>query len=114
VIRLTRSLAAWGTASFDQCFKAEVEGLGAAQLPLQQGLSLSSCVSDEPFKVMLISASEEPTHLRVRAGVFYSGVVSGCNCSDDQSPMEVQPEYCELEFVIARDGAEATVRLLPA
>jgi hypothetical protein len=112
MIRLMESSRAWGGADFNERFKAEVEQLPAESLPLQQGLALSSYVSAEPFKVMVISASAEPQALRVKAGIFYSGIIAGCSCSDDPSPTDVQAEYCDLEFVIDRATGEAQVALL--
>ena len=112
MIALPESLATWGTEAFGERFKAEVEALGNRALPLQQGLSLSSCVSDEPCRLMIIGTSESPESLRIKAGVFYSGIIAGCSCSDDPSPTDVQQEYCDLEFVIDRKTAETTVTVL--
>lgn len=98
--------------AFDAAFKVAVEQLQPDQLPLQQGLSLSSSVSDEPFRVMIISTSEEGGTLRVKAGLFYSGIIAGCSCSDDPSPTDLQQEYCDVLFEIDRDSGETTVTLL--
>jgi len=113
VIRLKQSLAAWGTPAFNERFKAEIEGLSSELLPLQQGLRQSSCVSGEPFSAMVIGLGEEHGSIRVRSGIFYSGIIAGCNCSDDPTPPDVQAEYCVVEFVIDRETAEATANLLP-
>ncbi|HEX9802233.1 MAG TPA: hypothetical protein VGB35_03180 [Gammaproteobacteria bacterium] len=112
VIRMEQSLAAWGTPAFSERFKAEIEGLSSGLLPLQQGLRQSSCVSGEPFSAMVIGLREESGRIRIKAGIFYSGIVAGCNCSDDPTPPDVQPEYCVVEFVIDRESAEATASLL--
>jgi hypothetical protein len=112
MITLAQSLAAWGTDGFKAQFKQEVEQLAADQLPLQQGLSLSSYVSAEPFKVMVISEQEDEAMIKVKAGIFYSGIIAGCSCSDDPSPTDVQAEYCDLQFVIDRRSAQTTVTLL--
>lgn len=109
---LPLTLAARNRADFDAVFKREVESLDAACLPLQQALATTSAVADEPFRVMLLDKDVSATRLRVKAGVFYAGLVGGCNCADDPSPVEPQPEYCELWFEIAQpDGA---TRVQPA
>jgi hypothetical protein len=113
MITLERSRQAWGEPAFNEVFKAEVEQLRHEQLPLQQGLSLSSYVSSEPFKVMVINSSEESGRIRVKAGIFYSGIIAGCSCSDDPTPTDVQAEYCDAEFVIDRRSGETTASLLP-
>jgi hypothetical protein len=109
---LKQSLNAWGSPQFKEQFKQEVERLPAEQLPLQQGLSLSSYVSADPFKVMVISEADDETTIQVKAGIFYSGIIAGCSCSDDPSPTDVQPEYCDLSFTIEKGSGEATVSLI--
>lgn len=112
MILLPQSLKAWNSADFNEHFKAEVEQLKADELPLQQGLSLSSYVSGEPFKVMVIGTSDEGDVIRIKAGIFYTGIIAGCSCSDDPSPTDVQPEYCDIQFDINKHSAETTTTLL--
>ena len=113
MIKLEKTCRDRGSQHFNETFKHEVEQLDALQLPLQAGLSQSSVVSDEPFRVMVISTTESPQHIQVRAGVFYSGIIAGCSCADDPTPVEPQTEYCELLFTIDRDSGETTVTLCP-
>lgn len=112
MIRLSHSLAAWGGGAFNAVFKAELEGLRAEELPLQQGLSLSSSVSTEPFEVMVIGSFADEGAIRVKAGIFYSGIIAGCSCSDDPTPTDRQSEYCEVECAIDRASGETVVSLL--
>lgn len=112
MITLENSVAAWGRPDFDAVFKAEVEHLSHEQLPLQQGLALSSSVSGEPFRVMIINRREEEGRLRIKAGVFYSGIIAGCSCSDDPTPQDVQSEYCDVEVEIDRESGAASISLL--
>ncbi len=112
MIRLGQSIAAWDSRNFNEVFKAELHALDAHELPLQQGLSLSSSLSDEPFQVMVIGAVEEPAAIRVKAGIFYSGIIAGCSCSDDPTPTDRQSEYCEVECIIDRATGETCVKLL--
>ncbi|MGM0594781.1 MAG: hypothetical protein ACQETD_09615 [Pseudomonadota bacterium] len=112
VVHLPQTLAAWGRDDFAECCRAELEALPHDALPLQQGLALSSCVSDEPFRLMVISSGADERWLRIKAGVFYSGIIAGCSCADDPSPTDVQPEYCELLLLVDRRSGEAQVALL--
>jgi hypothetical protein len=112
MIRLPNSLNAWGSPEFGNVLKQEIEQQDARQLPLQQGLSSSSQVTDRPFQSMILSASEEPGLIKVRLGVFYTGVVAGCNCADDPSPVDEQNEYCVLHLAIDRLTSDTTVTLL--
>ena len=114
MIHLKKAHMDWGTTRFNETLKAEIEQLKASQLPLQAGLSQSSYVSDEPFRVMVIGATETASHIRVRAGIFYSGVIAGCNCADDPTPVEAQTEYCEVMLDIDRESGETTVALADA
>ncbi|MDP1644890.1 MAG: hypothetical protein Q8L71_05230 [Thiobacillus sp.] len=112
MIRLPNSLNAWGTPAFEAALKQEIEQLDAWQLPLQQGLSASSHVTERPFQAMIIGASEDAGLLRVKAGIFYTGVIAGCSCADDPTPVNELNEYCVLQFDIDTMTAETTVTLL--
>lgn len=113
MIRLTRSLNAWGTPGFEAILKAEIEQLGADQLPLQQGLSTSSYAQDDKIQVRVISVSGEVGFIRAKVGIFYAGIIAGCNCADDPTPVEEQNEYCEVQLDIDKMTAETTVAFLP-
>lgn len=112
MIRLPKSLNAWGTPAFRDVLKQEIEQMDARHLPLQQGLSASSHVTERPFQAMIIGASEEAGLVRVKAGIFYTGVIAGCSCADDPAPVDEQNEYCVVQFGIDRMTAETTVTLL--
>lgn len=108
-VRLNAARAAWGRENFEQVLKAEIEALPMAQLPLQRCLSAGSYVMDQGFQVMVISTEADERWLRAKVGVFFASVIAGCNCADDPTPVETQPEYCELLFQIDRDGGAVTV-----
>ena len=110
--RLSRSLGAWKTQELSSVFKDEVRQLGAAALPLQQGLSASSHVSGDSYEVVVLGMAEEPQRILVKAGIFYQGVIAGCSCADDPTPTDEQTEYCVVQFDIDKQTAEATVTLL--
>ncbi len=112
MIRLSKALHAWGTPGFSDALKQEVEQLDAGALPLQQGLRYSSCVTPRPFQVMLLGVSEAAGSLAVRAGIFYTGVIAGCSCADDPTPVDELNEYCEVLLVIDRNSADTTVSLI--
>jgi len=109
---LPQTLATWNTDRFGETFKREVEQLNASLLPLQQGLARTSSVADEPFGVMLIGAADAGDCLRVKAGILYAGVLGGCSCADDPTPLESQPEYCELWFEIDKGSGATRVSLV--
>ncbi len=111
MIRLEKAHLEWGSDCFRSTLRAEIEQLDAAQLPLQAGLSQSSYVSDEPFRVMIIGSTETVSHIQVRTGIFYTGIIAGCSCADDPTPVEPQTEYCEVMFDIDKKSGEATVVL---
>ncbi len=93
--------------------KGEVEHLDARLLPLQAGLSQGSYVSERQFSAMILGISEQTGVIFARAGIFYTSIIAGCNCADDPSPVDEQTEYCEMQFEINKETAEATVKLLP-
>jgi hypothetical protein len=111
MLRLPAALQAWNTPGFAAILKDELVRQAAA-LPLQQAAAHSSVALDGGIEVMLIGATADPARIRVHVGVFFSGIVAGCSCADDPTPVEAQPEYCELELLIDPATAETTVRLV--
>ncbi|SEH06735.1 hypothetical protein [Candidatus Venteria ishoeyi] len=109
---LKEAAMAWGTAGFAAVLKQEIEQLGIAQLPLQQGLAHSSYVTDTPVQAMILKVSEAEGIILAQVGIFYSGVIAGCNCADDPSPVEENQEYCECLFEIQEKTGETSVRYL--
>ena len=112
MLSLEKTLAAWQTSDFEDVFKREVEQLGVEDLPLQQGLSQGSYASDEHLKVIVIRVSDRQGKIQVKAGIFYTGILPGCACSDDAAPDNEYTEYCEVLFTINLKTAETTVSLL--
>ncbi|HUX63401.1 hypothetical protein [Sulfuricella sp.] len=112
MLRLIKSLNAWGTPDFEGTLKVEIEQLGAEQLPLQQGLSTSSYALDDKLDVRIIGVTEEAGFIRAKVGIFYAGITPGCSCADDPTPVEEQVEYCVVQLDINKITAETTVALL--
>ena len=112
MIRLTKTLNAWGTSGFEDILKGEVEQIDPDQLPLQQGLSISSHVTDSRRTLLVLGVADDAGFIHVTAGILYSGVIAGCSCADDPTPVDEQNEYCEVQIEINKKTAEATVALL--
>jgi hypothetical protein len=112
MIRLPAALDAWNSPEFVAVLKREIDRLDGGRLPLQQGLTASSQALDDRFEAMIIGADDEAGFIRARVGIFFSGLITGCSCADDPTPVEPQNEYCELIFAIDKATAEATVTLL--
>jgi hypothetical protein len=111
-MRLSKVLDVWGSSKFNAVFKAEIEKLGAGQLPLQQALSTGGFAMDDKLNVMIIRTWEEDEKIHIKAGIFYSGVIAGCSCADDPTPLNEIPEYCVLRFDMDKRTAETDVALL--
>lgn len=112
MIRLPKSLNAWGTPEFEDVIRQEIAQTDATELPLQQGLTRSSHVTERPIQAMLLSATEDAGLLRVKAGIFYTGIIAGCSCADDPTPIDELSEYCVVRFDIDMKTAATTVTLL--
>jgi len=111
ILSLPESARAWRTAAFPRILKSELERLGLEELPLQQGLSASSVALDDELRVVVLSTTEDDGMIRVHAGLFYTGVVAGCNCADDPTPLDRENEYCEIDVLIHRDTGETRIQL---
>ncbi len=112
MVSLPKTLAAWGSPAFERVFKAETADLDAVLLPLQEGLSHSTNALADTFEFVLLAAREENDTLVLKAGIFYQGIVAGCGCADDPTPVEPQTEYCEVELTIHRPDARTKIVLL--
>ena len=112
IFYFNRSLHAWGGADFETIFKQEIAQLGADHLPLQQGLSSSNYVADGLITVMIHNVVELEGMLRIKAGILYQGVVSGCSCADDPTPISENNEYCELQVDIDMASAATLIVLV--
>ncbi len=111
-MQLKESLQAWGTPAFRETLKAEIARLGTVELPLQQGLSGSSYATDTPPQAVILNSEDRGDHLWVKAGLFYTGIIAGCSCADDPTPVEEQTEYCEVVLEIDKDTGDTKVALL--
>ena len=116
MITLPNTLKAWQESGFDEgftlSFKQEIALLDHKHLPLQQGLSLSSYVSNEKVSAIVHNTDETPNNIIVKSGVFYTGIIAGCSCSDDPTPLDTQNEYCDLMIYIDKLTAETSVKLI--
>ena len=111
-MKLTKALQSCNDPDFKNILKNEIQNMDPALLPLQQGLSLSSYVGKSPVSAIILNTTEKTDSIQVKAGIFYTGIIAGCSCSDDPSPTDEQNEYCEVQFTINKDTAETTITLL--
>ena len=111
MIQLDQALRTWGTPDFRAVLEQEI-ARGADQLPLQQGLSSGNYVTTDPITVMITSVAEMGNVIRVKAGIFYRGVLGGCSCADDPTPTSEINEYCEVQLDIDKTTAATTVVLV--
>lgn len=109
---LTDALKAWGSPEFERVLKEEIQKLDHAMLPLQQGLSQSSHVSDTKTSVVVLGFTDTAHSIQARAGIFYAGIIAGSCCSDDPTPMSENTEYCEVLLDINKNTAKTEVTLL--
>ncbi len=114
MIKLPKSNKAWSTAEFETVLKKEIESLDENTLPLQQGLSQTSRVSEDNFSVIVLHTATDNGVIQVKAGIFYSGIIAGCSCADDPTPTYSITEYCEIQFDIDRATSETAITLLAA
>jgi hypothetical protein len=112
MITFPSSLQAWNTDSFNMAFKQEISTLDKNLLPLQQGLKHSSIANGKNLTATVLSAEENNDSIIVKAGLFYTGIIAGCNCADDPTPIDGINEYCEVLFLINKQTAEASVTLI--
>ncbi len=111
MLRLPDALKAWGTPDFESVLKREV-AQHAAELPLQQGLSISNYVVDAPITMVIHSVGETKNAIAVKVGIFYKGIVAGCACEGDPTPAPENTEYCVVQLEIDKTTAATEVSLV--
>ena len=112
MIKLAKALVAWGTLDFKQVLKDEIRNIDITLLPLRQGLLQTSHVSDGEIDAVILNVSDTENTIRIKTGIFYAGINAGSCCADDPTPVSEQTEYCEVQFDIDKNTAEATVSIL--
>ncbi|MGB5736174.1 MAG: hypothetical protein WBM40_17190 [Thiohalocapsa sp.] len=114
-LTLTRSAAAWNRPTFRSTLIDEMQTLGpdhpALHPLLQAGLRQTSAVADDALAVHLLSSREQEGRILVQLGIFYAGIIAGCSCADDPSPIDTITEHCELllDIDLATGRARATL-----
>jgi hypothetical protein len=112
MLTLEKSLSAWQTDHFKSVFQEEVKALDESSLPLQEGLSRANYVDASDLSVLILNIKETDTALQIKTGIFYQGIIAGCNCSDDPSPPASHTEYCIIGFEIDKKTAKTDVLLI--
>ena len=111
-IYLEKSMRAWGTPEFKRILVQEITQLDADKLPLQMGLTTGNYVSNTPFTVMVNSVAEAGSFILVKAGVFYQGIIGGCSCTDDPTPISDINEFCEIQLEINKASGFTKIALI--
>ena len=109
---LRNTLNRWGTTEFDDLLKADIDQMTVDQLPLQQAITSSSYALDTNIQSIIINKTDDSDSIQVKAGIYYTGVIAGCNCADDPSPADEIPEYCVVQIEIDKTSAETKIILL--
>ena len=111
MIHLPLSLLAWNSDAFNTVIKQELCSIDKNLLPLQEGLRYSSIANADSLSVSVLNIKDDEKQIFVKAGLFYTGIIAGCNCADDPTPVDENNEYCEALFCINKQTAETTVTL---
>lgn len=112
MVNLADIIKEWGRPNFENILKNTIEKMGLKQLPLQQGLSSSNMAVDGKHKVIILNTSDSQDSINIKIGVFYFGIIAGCNCAGDPSPVDEQNEYCEIQLTINKKTGDASISLL--
>lgn len=112
MIHLPLSLLAWNSDSFKTVVKQELCSIDSGLLPLQEGLRYSSMANADSLSISILNIEDDSQQIIVKAGLFYTGIIAGCNCADDPTPVDENNEYCEVLFRINKLTAETIVTLI--
>jgi len=107
--KLRNSLQAWGTDSFFQTLKNELEHLEPGVLPLEKAVAQGGYVDDSHITITVLRAEDDEKTIHARVGIFFTEIVINCGCGDD--PMETNA-YCEMRVTIDRDNGLAVCEVI--
>jgi hypothetical protein len=108
VVILGNSARAWNTDAFQTVLKADIRGLGAGSLPLQQAAT-GWCVDESDVQITVLGSSDSSTEIQVNIGVFFTEIIAGCSCGDAPS---ASTAYCELRVSIDKANGHARFETL--
>jgi len=96
MLYLKQSIKAWDTDSFKDVLIKELRSIDAG----------------DNISAIILCTEDNNGQLQVKAGLFYSGIIAGCNCADDPTPVDEINEYCEVLLAIDKKTALTTVSLI--
>jgi len=108
VASLGNSVRAWNTAAFAATLKADILGLGAGILPLQQAAGGGS-VDEGGIGITILGYSDSATEIHANVGVFFAEVIAGCSCGDEPAASSA---YCELRVSIDKADGQARFEVM--
>jgi len=108
---LQKTLESWGQPNFTESFKLEIGNLSAEELLLQKAQTHGNYTTTNNLGVTILSTNENEFRIEIKAGIFFTSAISGCQCADDPSPVDELNEYCEIYFTIDKSTAFSTARL---
>ena len=108
---LHKSLQSWNTEQFKRILTQELQALESTALPLHLATTQGGYVNKDNLGITLLSATEDQFELKIKAGLFFTEIIGGCNCHDD--PIEANA-YCQLEISINKGNASTRIILLEA
>ena len=111
MIIFEESLKEWNSPLFADVLQQEIKRLSVDDLHLQKALRYGSYASTENLKLIILSVDESDQNILAKVGVFYIGIIAGCDCADDASTTSEQNEYCELDVTINKQTGEVLFEL---
>ena len=106
---LPETWRALATPRFDEILQDELESLPVEQLPLQQCMRQCNYVLDLRPDILILGTDDIDNEMQIRIGVFFSGLIAGCSCADDPTPIEPLAEYCELLLRMDKQTGYTTI-----
>ncbi len=80
---LGRCLACGDDAALRRCLTRLLNTLPPGSLPLHQCRTHGGLIDEAQRTISVLGCAPTAWGIRVRAGVFFSEIVGGCNCADD-------------------------------
>jgi len=108
-VALPQSWAGLESINFAEILRDELASFAINDLPLQQCMARCNYVPDQKPDILILSVIDSDIDKQIRVGIFFDGIIAGCSCADDPTPVDSITEYCE--FLLRMNRQTGAVKI---
>ncbi len=102
---LIKTIDVWGSASFSDVLKAELENLRSDVLPIAHVIEQGNRLDDSDLGIIVNAITDDGQKIIADIGVFFAQILSCVTCGGGDGVHD--EAYCELRVTIDKGTGEA-------